>query len=102
MPAGAVQTIISSGLGDREETGMKSGARLTDTQAKLEIRLDVIGDKVLCPRSCEYRPVEGCVTCSELTRIEPEAVVCHPQVDRATSDLILDMMILDVLLGPGL
>lgn len=86
----------------REEAEMDSEARQADAHPRLAVRLEVVdGGKVLCPSCCAYRPVEDCVACAELTRIESGAVVCHPEVDRTTSGVIHDMMVLDVLLGPG-
>jgi hypothetical protein len=69
---------------------MNSKARLADTE--VEFRLNVLDKEVCCPHSCEYRSVEDCVKCSELLRIEPEAVVCRPRMNRPLSAVMEDMM----------
>lgn len=63
---------------------------------KIHTRLTAIDGQVLCPHTCDWKSVEECAHCAELSRIEHDerrtTVVCAPEVDRPLGSVLQEMI----------
>lgn len=63
---------------------------------KVYTRLRVVDGNVLCPHTCDWKSVEECARCSELTRIERgeagTTVVCAPEIEQPLGSLLRELV----------
>jgi hypothetical protein len=63
---------------------------------KVHTRLNAVEGQVLCPHNCEWKSVEECAHCAELSRIEQDGarttIVCAPEIDRPLGSVLQDMV----------